>query len=186
MLDNPKQLPPASDELAFKRWMELGKPSFRDLSAALVEDGFWAHFSTISRMKDRNPLWITEFENGPSDSNANRLHVALKLLKSHSKEVDADVYLGLGARLVGKAVSIIDKMSASTPDELHRILDAIDRVKGFAHAAKGDAITEVVKGNGLSGTNGSGNGVLSMLTPKVAVAPFNGANGANGHAKKVV
>lgn len=184
MSDPAKQLPPASDEHAFKRWMELGRPSFRDLSDALREDGFHAHYTTLARMKDRSPMWLAEFENSPSDQTANRLHVTLRMLKSHAKDVDPAVFHGLGARLVGKAVTIIEKMNASTPDELHRVLDAIERVKGFAHAAKGDLITDGVKANGQTQAgNGNGNGVLATLAPRVNVAAF---NGANGHVKKVV
>lgn len=182
-MPNPKhELPKPTNDHCFKRWLEHNKPSFRDLSLILLEEGFSISSPGLHRMKDANAEWAASFMDAP-DPHANRLQVTLRLLKTNAKDVEPAVFEGLGARLIGKAVQIIDKMTADGPEDLHRILDAVERVKGFAHAAKGDAI----KAGAMQGVNGhgaqGGNGVLATLVPKVAVKPF-GSNGSNGHGSK--
>ena len=56
------------------------------------------------------------YEDRP-DPGSNRLNVMLLQLKGQAKDVDAAVFEGLGARLIGKAVAIIDQMNANQPED---------------------------------------------------------------------
>jgi hypothetical protein len=174
---NAVPLPPPPVELAFKRWLEHDRPPLRELARVLAEEGYQTSAATLSRMKDRHAVWLAAFTEQP-DPGANRLQVTLRMLAKNAKDVDASVYEGLGARLVGKVVAILDAMEANRPEDLHLMLDAIDRVKGFAHDARGAQIERDARAaNGAHGANGSSNGsggILSQFTPKVAVPAFNG------------
>ncbi len=172
------ELLPVTPQHAFQRWLQLDRPSFRVLASLLKQEGFQATAPTLNRMKDRHPQWLAMCEDRP-DPGSNRLNVMLLQLKGQAKDVDAAVFEGLGARLIGKAVAIIDQMNANQPEDLHRILDAIDRVKGFAHDARGASIARGTAGNGVMNGNPPAS-ILSMVAPKVAVSPFNGAAKKNG------
>ncbi len=126
---------------AFKRWMVLGKPSHRELAARLREEGFAIDHVTLFRWAKQNPEWIVE-QTEAEEPAASRLTVVLRGLAAHAGEVKPDVYRGLGAELVLKAVDVVRTMRADSPDDLHKILDAADRVRGWAHDAKGALIAD--------------------------------------------
>lgn len=176
-LNDSLPLPAPTVDHAFKRWLELDRPSLRDLSAALRAEGFQASASHLSRMKDKHAVWLAAFTEQP-DPGANRLQVVLRVLAKNSGDITASVYEGLGARLVGKVVDILDKMEASRPEDLHLMLDAIDRVKGFAHDARGAQIEREARetiGKGANGSSGhAAGGIMAAVNPRVAVPLFNG------------
>jgi transposase-like protein len=50
-----------SPTLAHRVWLEADRPSFRDLKNLLVVRGYSVDESTLSRWKDKNPAWTTQF-----------------------------------------------------------------------------------------------------------------------------
>ena len=72
-----------SPMLAYRLWLEAGRPSLRDLEKLLAAKGYSVDNSTLCRWKDKNPQWTAQM----ADKNAAIDPVKVILLIQKDKSV---------------------------------------------------------------------------------------------------
>lgn len=165
--DQPKPL----IQYCYEQWLKHKQPQLRELVAILNEQGHRVTASWITRAKDKHPEWCAAFKEQANPATT-RIKVMLTHLEQHHNDVNHKVYKGLAAKFVVKLADMCDQLSDCDPEALHRVADAIDRINGWAHNEKGEAITAGIRATAAEAATAGKPGLLSVIqAPKAGKQP---------------
>lgn len=158
-----------SPSFAHRTWLEADRPSFRELKNLLVGRGYSVDESTLSRWKDKNPVWTVQFCEKFNPVDPTKMAAALMEAKDDAAELSPQHYLGMKARLLFRLYQGIKSLRINTVDELSKGLECCDRIDALIHAERGKAVSEMGSARHETGERPS---LIARLHPQIKLPPF--------------
>lgn len=161
---------PEDKLLAFKLWLDNGKPSMRRLAKLLKDRGITVNQATLHKWSDANSEWARHvLEKEPA--RPAKIITALKEAEEDATALVPEVFLGVKAQLVARLYESVKQLPLNSIDDWTRGLDCCERLEGLIHAERGKAILD--KKSSIVSVS-----LMERLNPNVTIAPFKGPNGA--------
>lgn len=155
--------------VAYKLWLENGKPSIRTLAKLLVQNGIKVHHATLQKWTKTIPEWSRQILDKEPARPA-RIIAALKDAQDDATALVPEVFLGVKAQLVARLYDSVKELPLGSVDDWIRALDCCERLEGLIHAERGKVILE--KGSSIVST-----GLMDRLNPSISIPTFKKPNG---------
>lgn len=163
-----------SQQLAYRLWLEAGRPSLRDLEKILAAKGYQADNSTLSRWAGRNPHWTAQLAEQKNPIDPVKVINALKEAEDDATELAPEHFIGVKAQLVARLYSTVKTMSIDTVDDWIKALECCDRIEALIHNERGKAVADK---DTVAIPRGAKPSLLNRLDPPVKLAEFKKPNG---------
>lgn len=169
----PKVHKPEDKLLAFKLWLDNGKPSMRQLAKLLEGRGIKVNQSSLHKWAEANSEWARHMLDKEPARPA-KIITALKEAEEDATALAPEVFLGVKAQLVARLYESVKQLPLNSIEEWNRGLDCCERLEALIHAERGKAILD--KKSSIVSVS-----LMERLNPTVTIAPFKTTNGsANG------
>lgn len=150
--------------MAFKTWLDNGRPAMRELSKIIeAQSGLALDFSTLSQWSRRMPDWAAAILEAKT-VDPEKVIAALASAKADANQLEADHFIGIKAQLVARLYESVKELPLLTVDDWDRALTCCDRIEALIHTERGRAVTE--KGGCVVSS------LMERLAPNVSLAPF--------------
>lgn len=171
----PKKGKKPSETLAYRLYLEAGRPSLRDLEKILAAKGYQVDDSTLCRWAAKNAQWTAQLADKKNPIDPVKVISALKEAEDDATELAPEHFIGVKAQLVARLYSTVKTMSIDTVDDWIKALECCDRIEALIHAERGKAVAEK---DTLAVPRGAKPSLLNRLDPPVKLADFKkpGAN----------
>lgn len=163
-----------SEMLAYRLWLESGRPSLRDLEKILATKGYSVDNSTLCRWKDKNPQWIAQMADKDAAVDPVKVISALKEAEDDATELAPEHFIGVKAQLVARLYKTIKAMPIDSVDEWLKALEACDRIEALIHNERGKVVADK---DTIATPRGATPSLLARLNPPVKLAEFKKPNG---------
>lgn len=173
--ETPKKGKKPSEMLAYRMWLEAGRPSLRDLEKLLAAKGYSVDNSTLCRWKDKNAQWTAQMADKNAAIDPVKVISALKEAENDATELAPEHFIGVKAQLVARLYTTVKMLEISNIDDWYKALDACDRIEALIHAERGKAVAEK---DAIAVPRGAKPSLLNRLDPPVKLADFKKPNGA--------
>lgn len=172
MADETRRKP--SPRLAYRLWLETGRPSLRDLEKILATKGYQVDDSTLCRWKDKDPQWTAQMAEKNAAIDPVKVISALKEAEDDATELAPEHFIGVKAQLVARLYSTVKTMSIDTVDDWIKALECCDRIEALIHNERGKAVAEK---DAVAVPRGAKPSLLTRLDPPVKLSEFKKPNG---------
>ena len=172
--ETPQKGRKPSPALAYRIWLEAGRPSLRDLEKLLAVKGYSVDDSTLSRWANKNPTWIAQLAEKANPIDPVKVISALKEAEDDATELAPEHFIGVKAQLVARLYATVKTMSIDTVDDWIKALECCDRIEALIHNERGKAVAEK---DAVAVPRGAKPSLLTRLDPPVKLSEFKKPNG---------
>lgn len=172
----PKKGKKPSEMLAYRLWLEAGRPSLRDLEKILATKGYSVDSSTLSRWAAKNAQWTAQLAEKNNPIDPVKVISALKEAEDDATELAPEHFIGVKAQLVARLYSTVKTMSIDTVDDWIKALECCDRIEALIHNERGKVVADK---DTVAVPRGAKPSLLSRLDPPVKLAEFKAKGGTN-------
>lgn len=163
-----------SQQLAYRIYLEAGRPSLRDLEKILEAKGYQVDDSTLCRWAAKNAAWTAQIADQKNPIDPVKVISALKEAENDATELAPEHFIGVKAQLVARLYSTIKAMPIDNVEDWLKALEACDRIEALIHAERGKAVAEK---DAIAVPRGAKPSLLNRLDPPVKLAEFKKPNG---------
>lgn len=158
--------------LAFKLWLDHGKPQWRALADIFnKETGYNVQFSTLYNWSAANREWMEAIVDS-KPMKPERILAALAAAKEDAAQIEADHFKGVKAQMVCRLYESVKELPLKTIDDWTRALDCCEKIEAHIHAERGKALLEAGPSVVTS--------LMDRMVPNVQLQPFKKLNGKAG------
>lgn len=158
-----------SQTLAYRIWLEAGRPSLRELEKVLAAKGYSVDGSTLSRWANKNATWIAQLAEKANPIDPVKVISALKEAEDDATELAPEHFIGVKAQLVARLYTTVKVLEINNIEDWYKALDACDRIEALIHAERGKAVAEK---DAIAVPRGAKPSLLNRLEPPVKLADF--------------
>lgn len=170
----PKKGKKPSPMLAYRLWLEAGRPSLRDLEKLLAAKGYSVDNSTLCRWKDKNPQWTAQMADKNATIDPVKVISALKEAEADATELAPEHFIGVKAQLVARLYTTIKVMPIDRVEDWLQALEACERIEALIHTERGKTVAEK---DAIATPRGATPSLLNRLNPPVKLAEFKKSGG---------
>lgn len=171
----PKKGKKPSEMLAFRMWLEAGRPSLRDLEKLLAAKGYSVDNSTLCRWAAKNADWTAKLAEKANPIDPVKVINALKEAEQDATELAPEHFKGVKAQLVARLYTTVKTMAIDNVDDWLKALEACDRIEALIHNERGKAVADK---DPVAVPRGAAPTLLNRLNPPVKLAEFKKPGGA--------
>lgn len=165
----PKRGKKPSEQLAYRLWLESGRPSLRDLEKILAAKGYSVDNSSLCRWKSKNANWTAQMADKMGALDPVKVISALKEAEDDATELAPEHFIGVKAQLVARLYTAVKTMTIDTVDDWIKALECCDRIEALIHNERGKVVADkdtVAVPRGASAT------LMGRLNPPVKLTEF--------------
>lgn len=172
--ETPQKGRKPSPALAYRIYLEAGRPSLRELEKLLAVKGYAVDDSTLSRWANKNPAWLAQIAEKANPIDPVRIISALKEAENDATELAPEHFIGVKAQLVARLYTTVKMLEISNIDDWYKALDACDRIEALIHAERGKAVADK---DAIAIPRGAKPSLINRMDPPVKLAEFKKPNG---------